>query len=287
MENTGDVTLNNVTVTDPLVTVSGGPLTLAPGASDTTTFTATYTLVQSDIDNGFVDNQATATGDYTDSDGDPQQVSDLSDDDSLLEDDTTVTPFNQNPGIAIIKSGTFNDENGDTFAQVGETISYAFTVENTGDVTLTNVTVTDPLVTVSGGPITLAPGASDTTTFTATYTLTQSDIDNGFVDNQATATGDYTDSAGDPQQVSDLSDDDSLLEDDTTVTPFNQNPGIAIIKSGTFNDENSDTFAQVGETISYTFTVENTGDVTLTNVTVTDPLVTVSRRPTHPGPRRQ
>ena len=137
-------------------------------------------------------------------------------------------------------------------------------MENTGDVTLTNVTVTDPLVTVSGGPITLAPGASDTTTFTATYTLVQSDIDNGFVDNQATATGDFTDAAGDPQQVSDLSDDDSLLEDETTVTPFNQDPGIAIIKSGTFNDENSDTFAQVGETISYTFTVENTGDVTLT-----------------------
>ena len=212
--------------------------------------------------------------------GNPQQVSDVSDDDSLLEDDTTVTPFNQNPVISIIKSGMFQDENGDTFAQVGETISYTFTVENTGDVTLTNVTVTDPLVTVSGGPSAESPGANDTTTFTATYTLVQGDVDNGFVNNQATATGDYTDAAGNPQQVSDLSDDDSnCWRMMTTVTPFNQRPGIAIIKSGTFQDENGDTFAQVGETISYTFTVENTGDVTLNNVTVTDPLVTVSGGP--------
>jgi hypothetical protein len=50
--------------------------------------------------------------------------------------------------------------------------------------------VTDPKVTVSGGPIdSLAPGASDSTTFTATYTLTQDDIDAGKVDNTATITG--------------------------------------------------------------------------------------------------
>ena len=215
------MTLTNVEVDDSLtgsVDLAVTPSTLAPGATGTAT--ATYTITQADIDNGSVSNQATATG--TPPIG--ANVTDVSDDNSNLEDDPTVTPLTQTPGIAIIKSGTFNDENSDTFAQVGETISYTFTVENTGDVTLTNVTVTDPLVTVSGGPITLAPGASDTTTFTATYTLVQSDIDNGFVDNQATATGDFTDTAGDPQQVSDLSDDDSLLEDETTVTPFNQDP---------------------------------------------------------------
>jgi len=43
--NTGNVTLHNVTVTDAKVTVVGGPLaSLAPGASDSTTFTGTYTL---------------------------------------------------------------------------------------------------------------------------------------------------------------------------------------------------------------------------------------------------
>ena len=158
----------------------------------------------------------------------------MSDDDSLFEDDDTVTPLNQNPGIAIIKSGTFNDESGDGFAQVGETISYTFTVENTGDVTLTNVTVTDPLVTVSGGPITLAPGQVDSTTFTATYVITTEDILAGGVVNQATATGEFTDINGDAQPVSDLSDDDSNLEDDTTETSL-PNPPVEVPTLSTYS----------------------------------------------------
>ncbi|WP_367390402.1 beta strand repeat-containing protein [Lewinella sp. LCG006] len=271
--NTGNVTLTNVTVTDPLVTVMGGPLaTLAVGASDVTTFTASYVLTQADIDAGGVTNQATATG--TDPNGNP--TTDVSDDNDNLEDDPTVTSLPQNPAIAIIKSGTFQDTNGDGFAQVGETITYAFTVTNTGNVTLTNITVTDPLVTVVGGPLaSLAVGASDNTTFTASYVITQADIDAGGVTNQATATG--TDPDGNP--TTDVSDDDDNFEDDPTVTPLPINPSIAIIKSGTFQDESGDGFAQVGETITYAFTVTNTGNVTLTNVTVTDPLVTVMGGP--------
>ena len=57
------MTLNNVTVTDEKVDVQGGPLaSLAVGASDNTTFSATYVLTQEDIDNGLVSNVALATG---------------------------------------------------------------------------------------------------------------------------------------------------------------------------------------------------------------------------------
>ena len=38
-------------------------------------------------------------------------------------------------------------------ADAGETISYSFTVTNTGNLTITGITVTDPLVTMLGGPI--------------------------------------------------------------------------------------------------------------------------------------
>jgi uncharacterized repeat protein (TIGR01451 family) len=58
-----------------------------------------------------------------------------------------------------------------------------------------------------------------------------------------------------------------------------RNPQIGLVKQGVFQDENNDGFAQVGETIFYTFTVTNTGDVDLANVDVTDPLVTVDGDP--------
>ncbi|MDQ2068251.1 hypothetical protein Q9295_17980, partial [Xinfangfangia sp. CPCC 101601] len=201
--NTGNVTLNGVTVTDPLPGLN--PVTpasiasLAPGATDT--FTATYTITQDDIDAGGVSNQATATGGYTDLDGDPQSVSDLSGTD-VDNNTTTVTPLAQDPGIALVKAGVAGGAGG-----LGDTITYTFTVTNTGNVTLNGVTVTDPLPGLN--PVTpasiasLAPGATDT--FTATYTITQDDIDAGGVSNQATATGGYTDLDGDPQSVSDLS----------------------------------------------------------------------------------
>ena len=71
-----------------------------------------------------------------------------------------------------------------------DTSDYAFTVTNDGNVTLTNVTIDDPTVSMAGGPIVgLAPGISDPTTFTGTYSITQADIDAGFVANTATASG--------------------------------------------------------------------------------------------------
>lgn len=98
----------------------------------------------------------------------------------------------------------FDDNNNDGAAQVGETITYAFTVYNTGTVTLYNITIDDPLVPVQGGPIaSLAPGESDSTTFTAVYVITQEDLDAGEVVNQATVTGEDIDG----NTIEDLSDD--------------------------------------------------------------------------------
>ncbi|MCW8981239.1 MAG: Ig-like domain-containing protein, partial [Altibacter sp.] len=267
--NTGNLTLDNVMITDPLpgIVLVGGPITLPVGASDNTTFTATYAVTQADVDAGLVMNQATATGE-TPSGG---TVTDLSDDTSILEDDPTIVQLCQSPFIGLVKQGVFNDEDGDKCADPKETISYSFTVYNLGNVTLTNITISDPLVNVQGGPITLAPFTSDGTTFTATYSITQADIDNGFVENQALARG-FT-LLGD--EVTDLSDDNSEFEDDPTTTDLCQEAGIALIKVGTPVDENGNGCVDLGETIVYDFVVTNLGNVMLTNVTVTDPMVTV------------
>ena len=93
------------------------------------------------------------------------------------------------PSIELFKSSILNDPNGDGFAQPGETITYHFPVHNTGNVTLTNIVVSDPSVTVIGGPIaSLAPGATNSTALTATYTITAADMTAGQVSNSAAVT---------------------------------------------------------------------------------------------------
>jgi uncharacterized repeat protein (TIGR01451 family) len=103
-----------------------------------------------------------------------------------------IETFFSIPHIALVKKGTLDmtvvlpkDK-----ADVGDKINYTFTVTNIGDVTLTNVTVSDvpPLTTgpVPASVASLLPGA--TATFSGNYTLTKDDIKAGKVKDIATAT---------------------------------------------------------------------------------------------------
>src|SRR3546814_2476734 len=72
---------------------------------------------------------------------------------------------------------------------VDDYINYEIVIRNTGNVTLTEVTVNDNNAEmVSGSPVaSLAPNA--TATVIARHQITQDDIDAGIVVNQATVTG--------------------------------------------------------------------------------------------------
>ncbi|MFJ8434693.1 GEVED domain-containing protein [Kitasatospora sp. NPDC094019] len=246
--NTGNVTLAPVTVaetaftgrgTAPQITCPAAADSLAPGA--VVTCTAEYTVVQADVDAGSVENTATATG--TPPGGQPPVPSDPS---------TTVVPFTPRPSLDI-------DKVADKQRLVaGETVTYTYTVTNTGNVTLTDLTVTETSFTGSGGTpkVTcpageLAPGASRTCT--AAYTVTQADVDAGKVDNTATATG--TPPGGGTPVTSPPA---------GTTVPSERTPALTIAKS---SDKQQ---LVAGEDITYTFTVTNTGNTTLTDVGVTE-----------------
>ncbi len=258
--NTGNVTLSGVTIADllPGIVLSGGPITLTPGQTDATTFTATYTVTQADIDAGEVVNTATATG--TPPTG--PDVSDISGT-TTGDDDPTLVPLDRQPSIALVKAA---DASGlGSPPAPGEVIAYSFAVTNTGNVTLNGVTIADLLlgIVLSGGPVTLAPGQTDATTFTATYAVTQADIDAGEVVNTATATG--TPPTG--PDVSDIS-GTTTGDDDPTLVPLDRQPGIELVK--TADTSGVEAGAEPGDVIPYAFTVTNTGNVTLTGVTITD-----------------
>ncbi|MBU8579246.1 DUF11 domain-containing protein [Brevibacterium luteolum] len=257
VENTGILTVRDVTVTDPLL---GGemtdcspaaPATLQPG-DDPLTCTGTYTLTAADLDRGSVENTAKATGTS-------------GPDDAPVEDETTITtPVDGSAAVALSKTaGAVEDTNGSGRIDAGDQVSYTFTITNTGDVGLRSATLTDPKLGLDGHDCqladTLEPGESAECQAPA-YTLTQEDIDAGTVEN--TATADAVDTR-----------DRTVSADDSADVTFDREGGVELKKeAGEVTDVDGDGIG-AGDTISYTFTVTNTGTTTLTDIAVTDPLL--------------
>lgn len=205
--NTGDVTLRDVTVVDELPNLSAMEpavlSSLAPAAS--AIFTATYEIGQSDLDRGSVTNVALAEAEYTDADGAPAGVEDLSTtgtdpagntipDDELGTDVPTVTALVQRPAISFVVSvASIADNNGNAVTDAGDMLVYAFSITNSGNVTLTEATV-DPaslsldLTGFSCEAVSLAPGETVTLTCVGTsYTVTEEDSAAGTINLLATA----------------------------------------------------------------------------------------------------
>ncbi len=284
--NMGDVALHQAILNDDMLngevpgptpeSDDGGDGILSVGES--WTYQAIYNIVQTDIDNGFVENTATVTMFNL---CNTAQVVDTSDDNSNTENDSTnITIPNDactdgNASIGLIKTGAVQDANQDNCP---ESILYTFTVTNNGDIDLDTVELMDDALGGNiPGPI---PGTDENEdgvlspdeswTFEYLYELVQEDIDAGFKENQATVSAEPL---GLDITIQDDSDDNSLLENDITNTTVPNNactdgaPSIGLDKSGQLADINSD---GCNESILYTFTVTNTGELDLENVIVED-----------------
>ena len=246
--NSGNVTLDTVSIADGLTPTGGTSRSLTPvfdGASDvgsdsaisvgeTWTWTVSYTVLQSDLDAGGVSNLATMTAE------DPNNTQ------IVVESKTggntttgagngagTVTTFAASPSIEGVKTvAVTTDADLSGGISTGDTLTYTIAIENTGNVTLTGVGVQSDtlsrgaggtLSTVSGfsasnfttstSPATLAPGAS--LSHTATYVVTQADIDAGGLSNTATVVG--TPPSG--SAVTDVTDDGNTGANDTGADP--------------------------------------------------------------------
>jgi len=225
VSNNGNVALTGVTVADDKVaSVSCPATTLAVGAS--MTCTGSHTVTQAEMNaGGNLTNIATADSDQT------GPVT-----------DTVSIPISQTRSLSITKQASPA-----SYSAVGQVINYTITATNTGNVTLSNVTVSDPKVsglscTPANGS-SLAPQAS--MTCTASHTIVQADLDAGHYANTACVNATSTTQACASADV-----------------PASK---LAITKVAT-----ESSYAAVGDVIHYTIVATNNGQTTLNNVTVSD-----------------
>jgi len=259
--NPGNRSLTGVTVNDPIV-----PLTFVNGDDDTDneldpseiwTYTGSYTITALDLSNngggdGDIDNFVIADSNETPPATDANEVA-----------------INPNASMQVDKTGVLNDDDGTPGLSAGDTIDYTITVLNNGITNLTNVVVTDEL----------AQGATNTTLtpvflggdtnnnseidpaevfmYSISYPITQANIDDG---------GNLVNT------VTVLTDQIGPIQDDDTQTLTGFVDSFTMTKAASLNDLDGDNLGDENEIIDYTFTFTNTGNRTLTNLRVTDPL---------------
>jgi uncharacterized repeat protein (TIGR01451 family) len=239
LENTGDEDLENIVVTD---TVNGNaPVdisdlfadTLAPGESDTAQFV--YTPDGSEPDP--LPNEATVTADG------------VSSGDSVSDTDGCETDITHQPDIDVTKECPAE-------VPFGEDIDYTITVTNTGNEPLVGVTVTDTLLGDITGDFDVDFSNPFPVGATATANVSYSPgADEDPVTNTVTASGTGEDSGV-----------EASAEASCETDVLNPNPEIDVDKTCT-------SLAHVGDTVTYSITVTNTGDEDLDGVTVSDTIL--------------
>jgi uncharacterized repeat protein (TIGR01451 family) len=275
--NTGNVALTNVIIGDLL---EGGIVLMLTQASngdgdaifdvgETWTYTASYVLTQADLDtqgggDGVIRNVAAATAEYNGEVIGPRS-------------DFVTTPLVYDPRLVVTKDVvSVTGGAGGLADSAGDVINYAISLANTGNITLTGITATDQVEAYGVTNAVLVSGDTDndgeldvgeTWNYTASYTVTQADLDNrgggdGDLDNVA---------VGDSEQTP--------SDDDDAVVGLVYRPGIDLEKlvsvdgGLTYDDADSANGllnANVGAPVHFRIIVENTGNISLTNVVISD-----------------
>lgn len=160
---------------------------------------------------------------------------------------------------------TLNDANGDGIGQEGETVAYAYDLVNTSDQPITvgtldetpgsDIQAVDPAVAGATFGPTAGPSAA------GTYTITAADVARGFIDFGVTGT--FTGSVDGASGV--VVDGAPRI-----VTGAYVAPASTFDASATYVDANADGHPSIGETVTVTVNVANTGAYPLTGIAVSD-----------------
>ena len=307
IENKGNVDVGNLNLNDTFVGLAGASIQLNGGPTfqsasagsnansikrdGTVSYTASFTVNQAAVDSGGFRNTVVVTGSNPgSSSADVIEASDDGiDDDGNLTNDPTDVVIGEVPQIEVTKTATFTDNDSSGAISLGDIINYTILVQNLSNVTLDNISVSDDLQDISltttktldTGPSfvssnqgsafgTLKP--NETATFQGTYIIRQVDVDAGGLSNQASVTAQTPSDATITDASDDGNDFDQNTVDDRTETIIPRIPGIEVTKTSTITDNNGDNSYGVGDTVVYTITVVNTGNLDFTSVVLEDVL---------------
>ena len=279
VKNTGNVPYTNVNFTDLLqngdATVTGEIPTYGTLAvNEEKSFTVEYIVTEADLLKESINNKVTAEADeieYTYYEGETEKTGKAT---PKGEDEVTDNTDAASASFTSTKTTTSTPRNEKGYA-LGETITYEINVTNDGNLTLTDVEVTEKLAgavikassdyTVSGSVATIAelkPG--QTVIVNVEYVVTEADILAGSVKNVATVKGNGPD------------DKDPDPKDPGTDDPTDKPKATLDIAKSVVSTPKNGTSYKLGEKITYKLTVKVGADnnVTVKNIRVTDTLLT-------------
>ena len=266
--NTGDTHLALVTVDDAdlgidqtaMTLVSGNSFLLAPGATATWMYETTNTVA--------LTNTATTTGNPAMPDGtDMTGIADVTDSDpastaisaTAISIVKTVTAGTACPGVDLLSVAPATD------------VTYCFAVTNTGIAGLADVTIDDTELSIDQDDMTVVSGDLTLLPAGGTAVLSYRTTTGGNLVNTVAATGNPVDGSGTP--IAGLT--PPTAADDAEVTELATD--ITVDKTvyvghddGARCDGSESVTGVSGTSISYCFTVTNTGSSHLSDVTVTD-----------------
>jgi uncharacterized repeat protein (TIGR01451 family) len=262
--NTGNVDLANVTLTDSDFNIDGADKSVSIGALAAG---ASYELIYADAAwaAGQHTDTATASGEYTDDNGDTTTPTDTDD----------ANYFGSNATIDVEKyvsiDGGANWVDADLatgpYLSSGTDPQFKFVVTNTGNVDLANVTLTDSDFNIDGADKSVSIGALAAG---ASYELIYADAAwaAGQHTDTATASGEYTDDNGDTTTPTDT-DDANYFGSNATIDVEKY---VSIDGGANWVDADLATgpYLSSGTDPQFKFVVTNTGNVDLANVTLTD-----------------
>ena len=159
----------------------------------------------------------------------------------------------------------------------GDKVMYTITVENTGNVDLTNVLVTDEMLEINKTIEKLEVGKKET--ISKEYTVTKKDIESEQgITNTATATTKYkdktlkdSDTATIVPKIETVKEIEKEVIKEVIKEVEKEYPSLKITKAV------DKSVVKEGDKVVYTITVENTGNVDLTNVLVTDEMLEINK----------